>query len=79
MCLICFHARSGYLQTYETLLKEINEHPGSDSVPDAEDQYKVECLALADRNHNLPCETGIRYPTLTVMINRHDMMWRISV
>ena len=42
MCLIRFHARAGYLQTYETLLKEIiaqiNEHPGSDYVQDAEDQ-----------------------------------------
>ena len=62
MCIIRFHARLGYLQTYETLLKEINAHPGSAYVPGADDQYQVECLALADRNMNLPCETGIRYP-----------------
>ena len=33
MCIIRFHARAGYLQHYETLLKEINSHPGSDEVP----------------------------------------------
>ncbi len=27
MCIIWFHARAGYLQTYETLLKEIQSHP----------------------------------------------------
>ena len=32
MCIIRFHARAGYLQTYETLLKEIQSHPGSGSV-----------------------------------------------
>jgi hypothetical protein len=79
MCIIRFHARAGYLQTYETLLKEINTHPGSDYVPGADDQYQVECLALADRNMNLPCETGICYPSLTAMLNHRDMMWRISV
>ena len=79
MCIIRFHARVGYLQTYETLLKEINAHPGSAYVPGANDQYQVECLALADRNMNIPCESGIRYPSLTAMLNRRDMMWRITV
>jgi hypothetical protein len=37
MSILRFHARAGYLQTYETLLKEINEHPGS--APVKEDQY----------------------------------------
>jgi hypothetical protein len=32
MCILCFHARAGYLQTYENLLKETNEHPGSAPV-----------------------------------------------
>ena len=32
MCILCFHARAGYLQTYETLLKELKEHPGSAHV-----------------------------------------------
>ena len=79
MCIIRFHARVGYLQTYETLLKEINAHPGSAHVPGADNQYQVECLALADRNMNIPCESGIRYPSLTAMLNRRDMYWRITV
>ncbi len=79
MCIIRFHARAGYLQTYETLLKEINTHAGSAYVPDADDQYQAECLSLADSNMNIPCETGIRYPSLTAMLNRRDMMWRITV
>ena len=36
------------MQTYETLLNEINYHPDSDEVP--QDQYAVESVALADRN-----------------------------
>jgi hypothetical protein len=48
MCILCFHARAGYLQTDETLLKEINEHPGS--APVEEDQYQVESVAPADCN-----------------------------
>ena len=34
MHILCFHARAGYLQTYETLLKELKEHPGSAHVED---------------------------------------------
>ncbi len=77
MCIMCFHARAGYLQTYETLLKEINEHPGSAPVED--DQYLVESVALADRNFNIACETGIRYPSLVAMLNRRSMLWRATV
>jgi hypothetical protein len=77
MCIIRFHARAGYLQHYETLLKEINSHPGSEEVPP--DQYEVETVALADRNFNVPCESGIRYPTLIAMLNRRDMRWIPSV
>ncbi len=66
MCLLCFHARAGYLQTYETLLKEINEHPGS--APVREDQYRIESVALADRNF-VAWETGICYPSLVAMLN----------
>jgi hypothetical protein len=77
MCIIRFHARAGYLQTYETLLKEISAMPGSDGA--APDQYAVECVALADRNLNVPCESGIRYPSLIAMMNRHDMRWRMAV
>ena len=89
MCILRFHARAGYLQTYETLLKELQSHPGSDGVePEAPelaasaepaDQYAVECLALADRNFNVPSESGIRYPSLIAIMNRHDLRWRIAV
>ena len=63
MCILRFHARAGYLQHYETLLKELNEHPASDPVPP--DQYEVESASLADRNLNVPCESGIRFPSWT--------------
>ena len=77
MCIIRFHARAGYLQQYETLLKEINSHPGSDEVPP--DQYEVETSALADRNLNVPCESGIRFPSYMVMLLRRNTQSRISV
>ena len=67
MCILCFHARVGYLQTYETLLKELNEHPGS--VPVEEDQYQIESVALADCNFNVACKSGIHYPSLVAMLN----------
>ena len=71
MCILRFHARAGYLQHYEALLKEFKEHVPEDVVPQAvpDDQYAVECVALADRNHNLPSETGLQYPSLLVMNN----------
>jgi hypothetical protein len=75
MCIIRFHSRDGYLQTYETLLRD----PGFAYMPGADDQYQVECLALADRIMNLPCETGIRDRSLTAVHNHRDLMWRISV
>ena len=77
MCIIRFHARAGYLQTYETLLKEINSHPGSEEVPP--DQYEVESAALADRNLNVPCESGIHYPSLIAMMNKQDILWQPTV
>jgi hypothetical protein len=81
MCILRFHARAGYLQHYEALLKELEEHVPEDVVPQAvpDDQYAVECVALADRNHNLPSETGLRYPSLLVMNNRHLTTQRLSV
>ena len=77
LCILRFHARAGYLQTYETLLKEINAHPGSEEVPS--DQYTVESVVLADRNFNVPCESGIRYPSLVAMLNRREMTWQMTV
>jgi hypothetical protein len=61
MCILCFHARAGFLQHYEILLKELNEHPASDSVP--ADQYEVECASLANSNLNVPCGSGISFPS----------------
>jgi hypothetical protein len=77
MCILRFHARAGYLQHYETLLKELNTHPATDPVPP--DQYEVERVALSDRNLNVPCESGIRYPSLLVMMNRRQTQSRMSV
>ena len=77
MCILRFHARAGYLQHYETLLKELNAHPGSDPVPP--DQYEVECAALSDRNLNVPCESGILFPSNMVMLLRQNKQSRISV
>ena len=77
MFILRFHARAGYLQHYETLLKELNEHPASDSVP--ADQYEVECAPLADRNLNVPCESGIRFPSYMVMLLRRSTQSKISV
>ena len=76
MCILRFHASAGYLQHYETLLKELNEHPASDSVP--ADQYEVECASLADRNLNVPCESGIRFPSYMVMLLRRSTQSKIS-
>jgi hypothetical protein len=77
MCILRFHARAGYLQHYETLLKELNVHPATDPVPP--DQYEVERVALSDRNLNVPCESGIRYPSFLVMMNRRQKQSRMSV
>jgi hypothetical protein len=51
MCILRFHARAGYLQTYETLLKQLSSLQGSDKE---QGQYAVDCVALADRNFNVP-------------------------
>ena len=78
MCILRFHARAGYLQHYETLLKDLHltsDEPQEEPV----DQYEVERCTLADRNHNVPCESGIRYPSLVAMNNRELMTSRISV
>ncbi len=77
MCILRFHARAGYLQHYETLLKEINAHPATDPVPP--DQCEVERVALSDHNLNVPCESGIRYPSMLVMLNRRQTQSKMSV
>ncbi len=65
-CILCFHARAGYLQHYKTLLKGLNMHPASDPVPP--DQYEVECASLSDCNLNVPCESGICYPSKSMLV-----------
>ena len=77
MCILRFHARAGYLHHYETLLKELNVHPRTDSVPP--DQYEVERVALSDRNLNVPCESGISDPSMLVMLNHRQTQSKISV
>jgi hypothetical protein len=52
MCVLCFHASAGYLQHYETLLKELNAHPASDAVPP--DWNEVEHASLSHCNLNVP-------------------------
>ncbi len=74
MCIFCFHAR---LQHYKTLLKELNAHPESDPVPP--DKYEVERVALADRNLNVPCKSGLRFPSLMVMLDRWKTQSKVSV
>ena len=75
MCILRFHARADNLQRYETLLKEIYAHPSAGSPDEpACHHYDVERSALADRN--VPCESGIRYPSLIVMQNRRFMSSR---
>ena len=81
MFILCFHARAGYLQHYKALLKELNDHLPYGAGPHNEpgDQYSVEHVALADRNHNLPSETGLLYPSLVAIFNWHLMTLWISV
>ncbi len=72
MRILRFHARAGYLQYNETLLKELEDVSDADgSQAEPQDQYDVERVALSDRNHNLPSETGLLYPSLRVMSNSH--------
>ncbi len=79
MCILCFHACAGYLQHYKTLLKELNAHPASDPVPP--DQYEVEHASLSDCNLNVPCESGICYPSksMLVMLHRRQTQSKILV
>ena len=71
---------AAYLQHYETLLKEIELLPTSDALQDEPiDQYEVERFALADRNLNMPCELGIRNPSLVAIHNRQLMTSRMTV
>ena len=51
-----------------------------EGFPDAPgDKYAADSHVLCDRNFNVACETGIRYPTLPAMLNRDALLIRISV
>ena len=51
-----------------------------EGCPDAPgDKYAADSHVLCDRNFNVACETGIRYPTLPAMLNRDALLIRISV
>ena len=51
MCILRFHARAGYLQHYEALLKELNSR-----VPEDTYQYVLLCT---DKNQYIPVHTGM--------------------
>ena len=74
LCILRFHTRVGFLRHYERLLAEL------EGLPDAPgDKYAADSQVLCDSNFNVACETGIRYPTLSAMLNRDAMLIRISV
>ena len=51
-----------------------------EGCPDAPgDKYAADSHVLCDRNFNVACETGIRYPTLPAMLNSDALLIRISV
>ena len=82
MCILRFHARRGYLQHYQTLLKELAEEAGAEAGADVDpsgDSYAHDSSLLGDRNFNVACETGIRYPAYETMCRREEQYIRISV
>ena len=69
LCSLRFHARRAYLQHSQTLLLELegSEEPSTEALSEqvsraSTDSYEQECSLLHDRNFNVACETGIRYP-----------------
>ena len=85
MCSLRFHARRAYLQHYQALLLELegSEEPSAEAPSEQEsgastDAYQQECTFLRDRNFNVACETGIRYPLYEVMCCRETMSLRLS-
>ena len=86
MCILRFHARRAYLQHHQALLLELegSEEPSAEAPSEQEsgastDSYQQECTLLRDRNFNVACETGIRYPSFEVMCCRETMSLRLSV
>jgi len=85
VCILRFHARRAYLQHYITLLQELeaSEEPSGEQSEQesgaSTDSYDQQCKLLKDRNFNVACETGIRYPAYEVMSCRETMFLRVSV
>ena len=66
--------RVGFLRHYERLLSEVDGFPGEPA-----DEYAADTQILCDRNFNVACETGIRYPSLPAMLNSNAIHLRFSV
>ena len=87
MCILRFHARRGYLQHYRTLLLELEGDGGADTDSEnsseagsgSSDSYARDSSLLKDRNFNVACEAGIRYPAYETMCKREQQFIRISV
>jgi hypothetical protein len=73
LCILRFHTRAAFLQHYGRIVSELQG-----STAD-QDDFARDATTLADRNFNVACETGIRYPTLSAMLNRGAMTIRRSV
>ena len=74
LCILRSHTRVGFLRHYERLLSEVDGFPCEPA-----DEYAADTQILCDRNFNVACETGIRYPTMPAMLNRDAMHLRFSV
>ena len=59
--------------TAESLAEEQSESGES------ADTYQQECTLLLDRDFNVACETGIRYPAYDVMSHRDVQFVQVSV
>ena len=72
------HSFTRDIPGYPKLFCEIPGYTGMEGCPDAPgDKYAADSHVLCDRNFNVACETGIRYPTLPAMLNRDAMLIRI--
>jgi len=72
-----YHCRRGLLQQYEQLLEDM---VGPGEARDLQlDRTRMAKALTGDRNFSIPCELGVRYPTLRAMINREDLQLRKSV
>jgi hypothetical protein len=76
-----FHARSGCLQQRENLLQDISdlhEEIGNEEEVGSVNEIDGPVIEI-DRNYNLACESGLRYPSLQAMFDRKSLTCRISV